>query len=117
MDRPSFIDEAAFDQLLANGHSTAGGDSIHPPPIIKLFTPDANATWLLTEIDPDDEDLAFGLCDLGLGKPELGSVRLSELDELRGPFGLPVERDAHFKANQPLSAYAATARVHGWIAT
>lgn len=117
MDRPQFIDNTAFDQLLANGHSSAGGGTIDPPPVIKLFTPDANATWLLTEIDPDDEDLAFGLCDLGLGMPELGSVRLSELDELRGPFGLPVERDLHFKADQPLSAYAATARVHGRIVT
>jgi hypothetical protein len=115
MDRPSFIDAAAFEQLLANGHSTAGGDSIDPPPVIKLFTPDANATWLLTEIDPDDEDLAFGLCDLGLGMPELGSVRLSELDELRGPFGLTVERDVHFKADQPLSAYAAAAKAQGRI--
>jgi len=38
-------------------------------PVVKLFTPDAGCTWLLTEIDPQDEDLAFGLCDLGLGFP------------------------------------------------
>lgn len=31
-------------------------------PVVKLFTPDATCTWLLTEIDPDDPDLAFGLC-------------------------------------------------------
>lgn len=115
MDRPLLIDAASFEQLLANGHSTAGGDSIDPPPVIKLFTPDANATWLLTEIDPDDEDLAFGLCDLGLGMPELGSVRLSELDQLRGPFGLPVERDLYFKATKPLSAYTAAARALGRV--
>lgn len=29
-----------------------------------FFTPDAQCTWLLTEIDPDD-GLTFGLCDLG----------------------------------------------------
>ncbi|WP_439331030.1 DUF2958 domain-containing protein [Mesorhizobium carmichaelinearum] len=34
--------------------------------MVKLFTRDAGATWLLTEIDPDDPDHAFGLCDLGL---------------------------------------------------
>lgn len=33
-----------------------------PHPLIKLFTPDAGATWLLTEVDPDDPDRAFGLC-------------------------------------------------------
>lgn len=32
-------------------------------PIVKFFTPDAGCTWLLTEIDPDDPDVAFGLCD------------------------------------------------------
>jgi len=26
-------------------------------PVVKLFTPDANATWLLTEIDPEEEDI------------------------------------------------------------
>jgi hypothetical protein len=27
-------------------------------------TPDAGATWLLTELDQDHHDLAFGLTDL-----------------------------------------------------
>ena len=113
--RPSFLDEGSFTQLLANGHCTAGGEEIDPRPVVKLFTPDANATWLLTEIDPDDEDLAFGLCDLGLGSPEIGNVRLSELASLRGRLGLPIERDEHFHPDQPLSAYTEAARIHGAI--
>jgi hypothetical protein len=48
-------------------------------PVVKLFTPDGNATWLLTELNPDFDHLAFGLCDLGLGEPELGYVSLHEL--------------------------------------
>jgi hypothetical protein len=75
-------------------------------PVVKLFTPDAGCTWLLTEIDPEDADIAFGLCDLGLGFPELGSVSISEIAALRGKLGLPVERDLHFKADKTLSAYA-----------
>ena len=51
-------------------------------PVVKLFTPDANATWLLTELDPVDEDCAFGLCDLGLGFPELGYASLNEISLL-----------------------------------
>jgi hypothetical protein len=43
-------------------------------PVVKIFTPDGNATRLLTELDPIGEHLAFGLCDLGLGEPELGYV-------------------------------------------
>lgn len=113
--RPAFIPEAAYNELLANGHRTAGGDQFDPQPVIKLFTPDAQATWLLTEIDPDDEDRAFGLCDLGLGMPEMGWVSLNELAALRGPLGLPVERDEWFKANGDLASYAASARIAGRI--
>ena len=72
-------------KLLDNGAATARGDERDPRPIVKLFTPDANATWLLTELDPAEPDRAFGLCDLGLGSPELGYVNLSELLALRGP--------------------------------
>jgi hypothetical protein len=85
-------------------------------PVVKLFTPDGNATWLLTELNPDI-DLAFGLCDLGLGEPELGYVSLLELAAVRGPRGLPLERDLYFTPTRTLSAYAELAREHGRIAT
>jgi hypothetical protein len=62
-------------------------------PIVKLFTPDGNATWLLTKLDPNGEYLAFGLCDLGQGEPELGYVGPLELAVARGPLGLSLERD------------------------
>ena len=105
------------EQLLANGRQQAPvrgtDDEIDFLPVVKLFTPDAGATWLLTEIDPDEPDLAFGLCDLGLGFPELGSVSLSELASVRGRLGLPVERDRHFVAKKPLSAYAREASEAG----
>jgi hypothetical protein len=84
-------------------------------PVLKLFTSDAGATWLISEVDPDDPDRLFGLCDLGLGFPELGYVSLAELSALKGPLGLPVERDVHFVADKPLSAYAEEARIKGRI--
>jgi hypothetical protein len=84
-------------------------------PVVKLFTPDAGCTWLLTELDPEDPDIAFGLCDLGVGCPELGYVSLSELASVRGRLGLPVERDRIFKPTKTLSAYAAEARAHDAI--
>ncbi|MFB9984939.1 DUF2958 domain-containing protein [Mesorhizobium kowhaii] len=107
------------EKLLANGRQQqplrGTGSEIDFVPVVKLFTPDAGATWLLTEIDPDDPDIAFGLCDLGLGCPEIGSVSLTELASVRGRLGLPVERDRHFKANKPLSAYASDAHRLGRI--
>jgi len=78
-------------------------------------TPDAGATWLLIEIGPDDHDHAFGLCDLGLGMPELGGVSLQELATLRGRLSLPIERDLHIRAEKRLSAYARNARHAGQI--
>jgi Protein of unknown function (DUF2958) len=73
---------------------------------VKLFASDAGYTWLLTEIDPDDTDVAFGLYYLGRGYPKLGPVRLSEIAAVRGKLGLPAERDLWFEAYKPLSAYA-----------
>lgn len=84
-------------------------------PVVKLFTPDAQCTWLLIELDPEDLDIAFGLCDLGMGCPELGYLSISELESVRGKLGLPVERDRHFTPTKTLSAYADEARHLGRI--
>ena len=115
------ITKAQTEQLLANGRAQRaamdnGADALDFKPVVKLFTPDAQCTWLLTELDPDG-GLAFGLCDLGLGCPELGYVTLIELTTVRGNLGLPVERDLHFDADKTLSAYANEAREHGHIVT
>jgi hypothetical protein len=112
-----FITEALRAQLLANGRLSLDTPDFDPAPVVKLFTPDAGATWLLTELDPRDPDIAFGLCDLGLGSPELGYVSLAELATVRGRCGLPVERDLHFVADKRLSAYARDARLAERIVT
>ena len=96
-------------RLLANGRKQAPvrgtKDEIDFQPVVKLFAPDADCTWLLTEIDPDDTDVASGLYCLGRGYPKLGSFRLSQIAAVRGRLGLPVERDLWFEADKPLSAY------------
>ena len=111
MSRPQLLTVADSVALLVNAIS----DDRDHPPVLKLFTPDGAATWLISEADPDDPDRLFGLCDLGLGSPELGYVSLAELTALRGPLGLPVERDAYFAANKPLSEYASEARIKGAV--
>lgn len=97
-------------KLLANARANFDGDKDFAP-VVKLFTPDAGMTWLLSELDEDG--IAFGLCDLGLGFAELGSVSLAEIEELRGQLGLPVERDRYFKAKGTLGKYADAARKAG----
>ncbi|WP_038384398.1 DUF2958 domain-containing protein [Bradyrhizobium elkanii] len=97
-------------RLLVN----ALADESDHPPVVKLFTPDGVATWLISKCDPDR---LFGLYDLGLGFPELGYASLTEIAVVKGRLGLPVERDLHFVADKPLSAYAEEARVSGRIVT
>jgi hypothetical protein len=65
----------------------------NPIAVLKFFTPDSSWTWYLTEYDPESR-LAFGLV-IGQDR-EFGNFSLIELEELRGPMGLPVERDLHF---------------------
>lgn len=102
-------------ELIANFRANQSGlDEVDHKPVIKLFTPDAQATWLLSEFDPCEE-LFFGLCDLGHGTPELGYVSLQDLQQLRGAMGLPIERDLHFEADKTLSDYAAEARKCGYV--
>lgn len=82
-------------------------------PVVKLFSPVGAATWLLSSID--ENDIAFGLCDLGMGEPELGFVSLQELEEIKLPLGLSIERDLHFRADKTLTQYADEARSAGRI--
>ena len=60
---------------------------------VKLFTPDSNWTWFIAEYDPEKE-IAWGYV-MGL-ENEYGTIDIKELKEVRGPFGLPVERDRWF---------------------
>lgn len=55
-------------RLLANGAAEVETDHL---PVVKFFDPTGAATWLITEMMPDEPDILFGLCDLGMGCPEL----------------------------------------------
>jgi len=69
-----------------------------PKVVAKFFTPDSSWTWYATEFD--GKDTFFGLVD-GHEK-ELGYFSLKELESVKGPFGLGVERDLWFES-KPLS--------------
>jgi hypothetical protein len=105
--------------LLQNGETRRDCRNTGKPepdfhPVVK-FCSAFGATWLLTELYPGNPDIAFGLCDLGMGFPELGDVSLAELATVRGPHGMLVEPDPRFKADKPLSGYTARARRLSYI--
>ena len=97
------------ERLIAN-HCNKGDHK----PVVKFFVPWGAGTWLISELEPAG-DIAFGLCDLGMGSPEMGYVSLKELRAIRGPFGLYIERDSHFEGTKPLTEYADEAREKGRI--
>ena len=72
---------------------------------LKFFLPDAGWTWYISEgSEQEDGDWLFftkvisPMCPDG----ELGYVLLSQLEQVKGSLGLPVERDLWWKT-QPLS--------------
>ena len=80
----------------------ARNDSKDALAVVKYFTPDADWTWFATEYDSESR-MFFGLVD-GFER-ELGYFSLDELEQLRGPLGLPVERDLYWKPT-PVSELA-----------
>lgn len=108
------LEAALRANLVARIDAVERGDrDSDPRPVVRFFNPVGAATWLATELDEDG--IFFGLADLGFGCPELGSFALAELEVVRLPFGLGIERDLHFTAAHPLSAYAEAARSAGSI--
>jgi len=87
----------------------ATGDEI----VVKYFNPVGAATWFIVSGTPLNEDgeadyetdspadwHLFGFCDLGwAGCEELGYVLLSELENVKLPWGMGIERDLAFKGS------------------
>lgn len=61
--------------------------------VLRLFTPDSSWTWHIVEFD--GRDTFFGFV-IGL-ESEWGYISLAELQSVRGPLGLPIERDAFWR--------------------
>ncbi len=109
---PEFLPLELRVRLLANGKAGHARDHI---PVVKFFDPAGPATWLITEIRPDDPDVIYGLIhDARMERsPTLGYASLSDLRNGHGPSRDPVERDPHFAPRYPLSVYFAAARILG----
>jgi hypothetical protein len=99
-----------FETLKRNGgrYAEAKCDLV---PVVKFHDPGGTAKWLITRIDPRDDNILYGLHDLGIGLPIIGPVLFSELEEVEGRLGIGLERDIFFCASHPISVYAHAAQI------
>ncbi|REF73465.1 DUF2958 domain-containing protein [Paracoccus versutus] len=96
------------DRLLANGRRR----DVDHVPVVKFFNPFGAGVWPATALD-EDGDLMFGLADIG--RPELGCWSFTEMQAIRLPFGMGLERDVLFTGDVPISVWAEAARRTGSI--
>ena len=88
-------------------------------PVLKIFSPIGASTWMIVSMNPNDNDTMYGLCDLGMGSPELGYIPLSELQQIRIPFmagvEMELERDLYFEPKYSLAVYDTAAHLNEGI--
>jgi len=67
--------------------------------LVKYFNPVGSGTWLITEAEEQEDGdwLLFGYCHIYCW--EWGFLLLSELQDLKLPFGLTIERDLYIPQN------------------
>ena len=85
------------EKLLNSPIGSTDGKGKDAEVIVKYFNPIGSGTWLITEGErqPDGDWLLFGYCNIF--DWEWGYVLLSELQNVRLPLGLTLERDLYSK--------------------
>jgi hypothetical protein len=83
---------ARLPKLGATGHLTMDKLVVQA----KLFNPMGAGTWYLMEYDPESK-IAHAFVTLGDPQnAEMGDVSIQELEDLKLPMGMGIERDIHF---------------------
>lgn len=72
-------------------------DKSDPVIIAKFFNPIGAGTWYATEYNPSDKTFYGYVSIFGDWNDEWGYFSLTELESLKGPFGLGIERDIYFQ--------------------
>jgi hypothetical protein len=83
------------DKLISNHQKQDGTKTFRAE--LKLFNPTGMGTWYISELNPET-NVAFGLCDLH--ETEFGYISLDELEAIKLPFGLSIERDKFFQPKE-----------------
>ena len=73
-------------------------DNQDPLVIAKFFNPTGAGTWYATEYNPQDKTFFGYVSIFNDWNDEWGYFSLIELESLKGPFGLGIERDIYFNS-------------------
>jgi len=86
-------------KLMKYPYRSQDGKGLEAKVLVKYFNPVGSGTWLITEGEKQDDGdwLLYGYCHIF--EWEWGTVMLSELQSLKLPFGLGIERDLHIGNN------------------
>lgn len=86
-------------KLKANPIYSHDGEGLDSKVIVKYFNPMGAGTWLITEGEQEENGdwMLYGYCHIF--EWEWGYVRLSELEEIKLPFGMTIERDLYLKSD------------------
>jgi hypothetical protein len=105
------IPEEIRTRMIQNALECQEGIAKDHAPEIKLFTKYGKGIWLLSELDQTN-NIAFGICDLGLGEPELSYVSIEHLESIKhARLRVPmIEPDKLFAPKYPMSVYLEAAR-------
>lgn len=90
-------------ELLERFNQIGRQEEVKDPLVVaKFFNPTGAGTWYATEYEPESK-MFFGYVSIfGDWNDEWGYFSLEELESLKGPFGLGVERDLYF-VSKPFS--------------
>ena len=75
------------------------GEGLDAKVVVKYFNPIGAGTWLITEGEQEEDGdwMLYGYCHIF--EWEWGYVRLSELEEIKLPFGMTIERDLYLESD------------------
>ena len=89
------------DELIKRFEKVGRQEEIKDPVVIaKFFNPTGAGTWFATEYDPQSKNFFGYVSIFGDWNDEWGYFSLEELESLKGPFGLGIERDIYFKESR-----------------
>ena len=100
------IPENLTEIMIHNYQEVQTGLAKDHEPVVKLHSKYGKAIGLLSELDPAN-NIAFGLCDLGQGNPELSYVSIEHLESIKHARlkVRMVEIDPAFDGKFPMSVY------------